>query len=110
MNYAAITGILRVIVPSAISFAVGKGWITQDAVTQILGFLGTIAAAGGWSAVANSNLNLAKSVASVQGLTVHVDETAPPDLREAAVDRTVRDIVPANPSAYVSSAIKQRPL
>lgn len=107
MNYAAITGILRVVLPAAISFVVGKGWITSDVAAQIGSVLAAIVAAGGWSAVANTNLNLAKSVASVPGLSVHVDETAPADLQQAAVDRTVHDIVPAAPQPFVTSTVKQ---
>lgn len=95
MNYAAITGLIRVVVPSALAYAIGKGWVTQDMATQVMSFLGTIAVAGGWSAVANTNLSLAKSVAAVPGLSVHVDAAAPPELREAANDRSVPDIVPA---------------
>ncbi len=97
MNPSQYAGILRIVLPAALSFAVGKGWITQDMVTQVGSVLASIVAAGGWSAVSNTSLNLAKSVASVPGLTVHVDETAPPELQQAAADRAVADIVPAAP-------------
>lgn len=91
-----ITGILRIVLPAALSFAVGKGWITQDLVTQIGGVLAAIVAAGGWSAVANTPLNLAKTVAAVPGLTVVADHRAPPEVQQAAADPAVPDIVPAS--------------
>jgi hypothetical protein len=104
-NSSQLYGILRIILPSAATYAIGKGWITQDTYGQIGGALAAIVAAGGFSANANTTLNLSKSVAAVPGLQVHVDGTAPPELQKAADDRAVADIVPAapQPSPYTTS-------
>lgn len=94
MNTAQITGILRIVLPSILTFAVGKGWLTQDTVTQIGSVLAAIVAAGGWSAVSNSAPNLARStVASAPGVTVHVGALAPPELQKVAADPTELKIV-----------------
>lgn len=108
MNWSQTTGILRILVPSAISFAVAKGWVTENVVEQAGGALAAIVAAGGWSAVANTNLSLSKAVAGVQGLTVHADSTAPPEIQTVALTGSVPDIVPAAPPPFVSSTIQQR--
>ncbi len=101
MNWSQAYGILRIVIPSAVSFAIAKGWITQDAYVQVGTALSAIVAAGGFSATANTTLNLAKTVASTPGVQVVADHTAPVELQEAAAnqaDPTLKDIVVA-PSA-----------
>lgn len=96
MNFSQYDGILRIVLPAAISFAVGKGWVTQDAVAQIGGALATIVAAGGWSALANTTPNLAKAVAAEPGLKVLVYPIAAPALQLLARDPEIPDIVHAD--------------
>jgi hypothetical protein len=104
MNPNQLYGLLRIILPSAATYAIGKGWITADTYGQIGSALAAIVAAGGFSAVANTTLNLSKSVAAVPGLSVHVSDAAPVDLKQAANDPAVSDIVPAAaPSPTTSS-------
>ncbi len=101
MNWNQIYGILRIVLPAAASFAIGKGWITQDMYAQIGGALTAIVAAGGFSAAANTNLNLSKAVSAVPGVQVAVDYTAPAELQKAAADRsdpTVKDIISVSPA------------
>jgi hypothetical protein len=108
MNFSQYAGILRILVPGAISFAVGRGWVTQDVVSQVGIALATIVASGGWSAAANTTLSLSKAVAAVPGLQVHVDEKAPSELQEAAINRAVPDIVPAKTGLPLSTTPSQR--
>ncbi len=101
MNWNQIYGILRIVLPSVATYAIGKSWITQDMYTQIGGALAAIVAAGGFSAAANTNLSLSKAVSAVPGVQVAVDYTAPIELQRAAADRsdqTVKDIVPVSPA------------
>jgi hypothetical protein len=98
MNSSQVYGILRIVLPGAAAFAIGKGWITQDMYGQVGATLAAILAAGGFSANANTTLNLSRAVSAVPGLEVHVDKTAPPEMQVAAanrIDETVADIVPA---------------
>ena len=99
-NPSQLYGILRIFLPSAFTYAIGKGWITQDMATQIAGFIAAVAAAGGWSAVSNSNLNLAKTVAAMPDVQVHVGGGAPPELQTAARDTSIKDIIPSPSPAY----------
>lgn len=108
MNASQLYGILRIVLPSAAAYAIGKGWITADMYAQIGSVLAAIVGAAGFSANANTTLNLSKAVAAVPGLTVHVDNEAPATMQEAAADRTVHDIVPATPAPFVSSTVQQR--
>lgn len=52
MDWNIINGILRAIVPAALAYAVGKGWITQSQVGDITAAVLTLAAAG-WSVKTN---------------------------------------------------------
>lgn len=52
MNFNTYMGILRAVVPGAVGFAAGKGWITQDQVADIVTAIVTLGAAG-WSIVTN---------------------------------------------------------
>jgi len=97
MNSSQIYGVLRIVLPAIVTFAIGKGWITQETYAQFGAAVAAVLAAGGFSVNANTTLNLSKSVAATPGLQVTVDETAPPVMQQAAVDRTVADIVPASP-------------
>ncbi len=108
MNPSQIYGILRIIIPAGVSYAVGAHWIDANSVAQIGGLLATIVAAGGWSASANTTLSLSKAVAAVPGLQVHVDDNAPAELQEAAADRTVLDIVPAKSGVPVPPTASMR--
>lgn len=107
-NPSQLFGILRIILPSAATYAIGKGWITADTYGQIGSVLVAILGAAGFSANANTTLNLSKAVAAVPGLQVHVDEKAPASLIETAAAGDVRDIVPAAPAPFVTSTVKTR--
>lgn len=105
MTFTQIVGILRIVLPAVLAFAVGKGWITQDMSVQILSILTAIVGSSVYSAYSNTQLNLAKTVAAVPGVQVQVSAVAPPELQTAAHDRSdasVRDIVPASldPAPY----------
>ena len=52
MNLNVINGIIRALVPTALAYAVGKGWITNDQVGLIITALTAVAAAG-WSVYTN---------------------------------------------------------
>lgn len=107
-NSSQLYGILRIVLPAAATYAIGKGWITSDMYAQIGGALAAVVAAGGFSASANTTLNLSKTVAAVPGLQVHVDHTAPADLQVAAATRAVPDIVPATTSTSFAPPTQRR--
>ena len=48
MNSDQITGIIRAVAPAALAYAVGKGWITQSQVGDIVAGLVAIGSAA-WS-------------------------------------------------------------
>lgn len=52
MNANTFNGILRAVVPAALAFAVGKGWIPQSSVTDLSTALVTVGAAA-WSIITN---------------------------------------------------------
>lgn len=52
MTLNQINGVLRAIVPAALAYAVGKGWIPQDQVTEITAAVVTITSAI-WSIISN---------------------------------------------------------
>ena len=52
MDLNTLNGILRAIIPAAIAYAVGKGWISQSASADISTAVLAIAAAM-WSVVSN---------------------------------------------------------
>lgn len=54
MNLNQFTGIIRAVVPAALAYAVGKGWITQDSVGDITAAVVTLASAG-WSVYTNQS-------------------------------------------------------
>lgn len=45
MNYDQFTGILRVVVPTLVAYAVGKGWIPEGAASDIGAAILAVAAA-----------------------------------------------------------------
>lgn len=53
MDWNIINGVLRAVVPAALAYAVGKGWITQSQVGDITAAILTLAAAG-WSVASNT--------------------------------------------------------
>jgi hypothetical protein len=53
MDWNTVNGILRAILPAALAYAVGKGWITQNSVGDISAAVIAIGAAG-WSVVTNA--------------------------------------------------------
>jgi hypothetical protein len=105
MNPSQIYGILRIVTPALIGVLAQQHVITDNSAANwtvlALSILGSAALSGN----ANTTLNLSKTVAAVPGLQVHVDDTAPPELQQAA--GSVRDIVPAAPAPFVSSTITQ---
>ena len=52
MDGNTINGILRAVIPAALAYAVGKGWITQSQVGDITAAIVTLVAAG-WSVKTN---------------------------------------------------------
>lgn len=56
MDWNVINGILRAVVPAALAYAVGRGWITQSQVGDLTTAIITIAAAG-WSVHTNMPSN-----------------------------------------------------
>ncbi len=52
MDINTINGVLRAIVPAALAYAVGKGWISQSQVADITTAVLTLAAAA-WSVKTN---------------------------------------------------------
>lgn len=52
MDTNVINGVLRAVLPAALAFAVGKGWISQSQVADITAAIITLAAAG-WSVATN---------------------------------------------------------
>jgi hypothetical protein len=101
MNPSQYYGILRIVLPAAIAFVVGKGWITQDMVTEIIGVLAAIVGASGVSVAANTTSSLAQTVASTKdsegqpAVKVLVSPTAPASLLQLASDTSVPEIVHA---------------
>lgn len=93
MNPSQYAGILRIVLPAALSFAVGKGWLTQDMVTQIGSVLAAVVAAGGWSAASLSTGSLAQTVSEVPGLQVKVNRLAPVELQRMAADPAIPNVV-----------------
>lgn len=99
MNFSQFYGILRIVLPSAAAFAIGKGWISQDTYTQVGGALAAIVAAGGFSAVANTDGNLVKTASAVQGVAepIRIAADAPAALQALANDTNVPGVQPASP-------------
>lgn len=96
MNPSQYAGILRIVLPAALSFAVGKGWITQDIVAQIGSVLAAVVASGGWSAASLSTSSMAQTVSSVDGLQVKVSTLAPIALQRMAADPAIPNVVRAS--------------
>lgn len=64
---------------------------------RVVESLAAISSVGGivWLALGRTDANMAKDAASVPGVQVHVDtRNAPEPVVEAALDRTVKDVVP----------------
>lgn len=97
MNHSQITGIIRIVGPAIIGVLAFTGVISDSVATSLTTFLATVAGSAVWSAVSNTTLNLSKAVAATPGLQVQVDHNATPEMKAAAADRSVRDIVPVVP-------------
>lgn len=101
MNPSQYYGILRIVLPAAIAFIVGKGWVTQDMVTEIIGVLAAIVGASGVSVAANTTSSLAQTVAATKtsdggpAVKVLVQPDAPVGLLDLASDDKVPQIVHA---------------
>jgi hypothetical protein len=101
MNPSQYYGILRIVLPAAIAFVVGKGWISQDAVTQLFGVLAAVVGASGISASVNTTSSLAQVVAATKdsegqpAVKIMVAPTAPQPLLDLATDTSVPEIVHA---------------
>lgn len=54
MDINVINGVLRALVPAALAYAVGKGWLSQSQVADITAALLTLVAAA-WSVKTNYN-------------------------------------------------------
>ena len=54
MDWKTISGLLQVLVPTALAYAVAKGWVSQSQVADLTAAVITIGAAI-WSAVTNRN-------------------------------------------------------
>jgi hypothetical protein len=84
--------LIRILLPVIVGVA--SQYLGADAGQAIGSLIATLVGVSGWSLYANTQGSLAKTVASVQGLTVHVDRTADSSLQQLAADPTVKDIVP----------------
>lgn len=105
MNFSQVAGALRPVFTGLVGLAVGKNWISADAIGvigQVAAFLVSVIGAGGWSAVVNSTSNLVHTVAAVPGVQVKVSSAAAPELVKLASDPTVPDVVHADPVEYPS--------
>ena len=101
MNWSQYAGILRIVLPAAASFAIGKGWITQDMYTQVGSALALIVASGGWSASANTDASIVKTASVVQGVEpIKISAYAAPALKALAADESVPTVKPADPPVY----------
>lgn len=85
--------LLRLFAPAAVTLL--ANYVGTDLATQLVAFALSLAGAGAWSLYANTPASLAQTVASVKGVTVHVDPTADPSLQKLAANPAVKDIVPA---------------
>jgi hypothetical protein len=111
MNWPQIAGIGRIVVPAIIGVLAQQHIITDNSAANWSVLLISILGSAALSGNANTTLNLSKAVAAVPGLKVHVDERAPPEMQEAAANRSdpaVADIVSAVPLPLVSSTITQK--
>ena len=94
MNWSQIAGILRIVGPAVVGVLAQTGVISDSMATNLSAFILTAAGSAAWSAYSNTNLNLSKAVASVPGIQVTVNRSAPPDMQAAANDSNVKNIVP----------------
>lgn len=95
MNWSQIAGIFRIVAPAVVGVLAQTGVISDSMATNLSAFILTATGSAVWSAYSNTNLNLSKAVASVPGVQVKVDTSAPPEMQAAASDPNVKDIVPA---------------
>lgn len=98
--------LLRLFGPAAVALI--APYVGAGPAETIVSALLTLAGAGAWSLYANTPASLAQTVASVKGVTVHVDPSADPSLQKLAADDKVKDIVPAPaaPNMYSSQRSK----
>lgn len=52
MDMNVVNGVIRAVVPAGLAYAVGKGWITQSSVGDIMAAVMAVVAAG-WSVASN---------------------------------------------------------
>ena len=97
LNQSQLMGILRAVVPAAIAFAVGKGWVPSADSAGITNAILTIAAALGaatWSATAHTDNAAIKEVANnPQVAQIVVKASAVDGTAAAAADNTLPKVV-----------------
>jgi len=91
MNQDQVLGILRVIAPAILSYAVGKGWITSSQVGDLTAAAVTI---GGvvWSFLAHSNTGKVASVASMSATDVNAATAALPAQAKLAIAAALPEV------------------
>lgn len=87
MNQDQIYGMLKIIVPSIVTYAVGKGWIPAGSAADIGGAIITLIAAG-WSYAAHTDSAKIAAVTAIPEVAkVIVAPTAPPSSAAATAAR-----------------------
>ena len=84
MNYNQITGILRALVPAAVAYLVGKGYLTESSAASVIAAVIALLSAG-WSVQTNSDASAIKTVAAMPDVKSIVAVPNPSDGMAAAV-------------------------
>ena len=97
LNQAQVMGILRAVVPAAIAFAVGKGWIPSADSAGITNSILTLAAALGaatWAATSRTdNANIKAVAANPDVAQIVIKPSAVDGTAAAAADPTLTKVV-----------------
>ena len=84
MNANQVKGILRAIVPAAVAYVVGRGWLSQGSASDVAAALIALLSAG-WSVQAHTDASAIKAVAAMPDIQAIVAEPNPRDGVAAAV-------------------------
>jgi hypothetical protein len=101
-NQNQITGIIRIVVPTALAYAAGAGWIHLSIEESTAWTNAVVDAAAGivsivmllWSGHANSNPEMVKSVAAI-------DEVAKVELKPTKAGAALKEAAGSKPDALV---------
>lgn len=90
------------------SAAATKGLIDQSTATAIIGAATTLVPLA-WGLFIHRDSKVVQTASVVQGVEpIKIEADAPAALQQLATDRSVPTVVPAAPSPYVNSTIKNR--